>query len=131
MSIADARAGLAEAIADTGLRGYARWPATVQTPAGIVVLTDGTYAPTFDGGMDATFLVVIVTQLVSVEKAQDDADSYLEETGSSSVAAAIRADPTLGGRVDVADVIGFTRYTPEEVDGLDRIVPAIQVEVKW
>ena len=135
MGIAAAREGLAAVCATiSGLHAYEVWPATPVVPAAIVVLTDWQYGPTFDGGLDATFLIVLLVQIGNVEQAQHVADEYLEATGSKSIAAAIRADPGLSAgssaRVQVADVIGGTRYAPQDVGDVPFILPAIEVQVK-
>lgn len=131
MGFAEARAGLVEVCQTiSGLHAYDVWPATLTPPAAVVVLSDWQYAPSFDGGLDATFLVVIAIQLGSFAEAQRVTDAYLEPTGAQSIPAAIRADPTLGGRVQVADVIGGTRYDAGDVNEIPYALPAIQVEVK-
>jgi hypothetical protein len=132
VSIAAARQGFVDVLSTiAGLHVYDVWPANLQTPAAVVVLSDWSYGTTYEGAMDATFLIVVIVPIGSVEKSQHDADAYLEISGADSIAAALRADPTLGGAVHVADVVGGTRYGPEDIQGVDLIAPAIQVEVKW
>lgn len=104
-TIAQIRAGLSTRLATiANLRtsdlvlGSPNPPQTMIGPPTIL------YDETLGGSATYTFPIVLVVARASDRAGQIAMDSYLEPSGTSSVAAAIHADPTLGGIVNSTKV---------------------------
>lgn len=77
-------------------------PGQITTPAAVVGLPEQiNYLDTFtDTNVELQFAVYVLTSTAIDFAGQKLLAGYLDKTGSSSVLAAINADPTLGGLVD-------------------------------
>ena len=64
-----------------------------------------------------------------LRQAQDVMDGLINRTGSASVAAAIAADPTLGGAAQTAIARAFTVYSLSELNKVPTLMAMIPVEV--
>ena len=111
----DAIAATLVPIPDTQISAYAL---TNPTPPTLQVLAGETpYDETFGRGMDMhNFKIQAIAGLTSDIGAQKLHGRYVDATGTHSVRAAIAADPTLGGVVKHAQVIGAgeeVTYAPE------------------
>jgi hypothetical protein len=93
------------------LQGYDRVVPTIQVPAVMAFPPDRvSYGETFDG--DGTMLFVL---RLFVQRAQDGSDQqklngYISRDGPSSVVAAIRDNPRLGGVVADVHVVEAANY---------------------
>lgn len=119
MSLADIRAGLATALEDAGLglRVFAYEPFQVPWPAAVIGWPQR-YVPhdTF-GETEAMVIPVRIEVAVKSDRAATDAlNDFLELSGSSSVVAAIEADPTLGGACSSAWVSEWTSFVSSVVE---------------
>lgn len=61
--------------------------------------------------------------------AQDVMDGLINHTGAASVAAAISADPTLGGVAQTAIARAFTMYALSELNKVPTLMAMIPIEV--
>ena len=125
------RAGLAARLATiSGLNTHYVWPSTVTPPAAIILPRSGQYNLTI-GGNDTlwSFDITIVVKLGQFEAGQDALDAYLDSSGASSVAAAIRADPTLGGVADDVMRVEFVEYADRPMKGVNYMTAIIGVDV--
>jgi len=87
-------------------------PTSINPPAAVVMLAPGQFL-TYDSSSDSDDLDFVVRLLVSradEPSGQDTLDAYLARTGTSSIRAAVAADPTLGGIVADTEVPGATDY---------------------
>jgi hypothetical protein len=109
------RQGIATRLATIDeLNVYAFIPDTIVTPAAIVAPGDETFIQwdtSMSGGSDDyTFRVTLLLPKGSDEDGQAKLDAYLEESGASSVKAAIEGDETLGGIADWLHVTEARNY---------------------
>lgn len=112
------RTGLAARFATiaTFRHAYDVWPDQVNTPCAIVMPAQSSPAAwreALGGAPSFTFEVTILMCPWAdrgLPRAQRALDEVLDDTGASSVHAAIRSDRTLGGTVHTCDVAGFTEY---------------------
>jgi hypothetical protein len=103
-SIKEIRAALAAqvlpALTAAGVpRCEPRWPGQLNAPTGVVRRTSTSIATaTMSGQSQSTFVVSVYIAFSDVS-GQDLLDAAAEMSGPTSVVAAVRADPTLGGVV--------------------------------
>jgi hypothetical protein len=134
-TIAQLRTGLAARLATiSGLRTSAYIPPNPQTPSAHVVPTRIAYDETFDGDYRLyadVWLYLSPTQGADLEGAQEEMDAYMLPVGSKSLAAAINADPTLGGVAEHTVVRGWAGYLSRLQDeaGRQLVGSSMQVEV--
>ena len=131
-TIAQIRTGIATRLATiTGLNASATVPDTVNTPAAVV------YGPEIDfdstmarGSDDYRFWVILLVSRVNEQAGQEQLDSYLAPSGSTSVKAAVEgAGGNLGGVVDFVRVKGVREYGDQEANGVPYFGAAIEIEV--
>lgn len=108
----------------TGLRAVANRNAQVNPPAAIVMPVTGSfirYGTSFDGSADISLRVILLVSEADSASGQDNLDAYLATSGSSSIYAAVQADPTLGGVVQYAAVVEATAYGLMNWAGVDYL----------
>ena len=98
-SLTTLRSGLATRLATiSGLRSSATIPDNPQPPVAVVIPARITYDQAFGRGSDEyEFTITLIVGRVVDRTSQTNLDAYCASSGSSSVKAAIEADPTLGG----------------------------------
>lgn len=99
MSIDAIRSGLATNLATiSGLRTAAEIPDNPSPPIAVVQLRQIQYDEAFQRGLAVyTFVVTVIVGRSAEREAQRRLNDYSDNTGSSSVKAAIESDKTLGG----------------------------------
>ena len=99
MTIDGLRDGIATNLATiSGLRTAAEIPDNPSPPIGIVQLRTVEYDQAFQRGMAVyTFLVTVIVGRSAEREAQRRLNDYCDNSGASSVKAAIESDKTLGG----------------------------------
>jgi hypothetical protein len=116
----------------TDVRCYAEDPGNPQPPAvwayGPIEGTN--YDQSFDGLTRYFLTLVVGLSSADVTRAQDAMNAYLSPTGSRSLRSALAADPSLGGVVDTARVIGVEE-SPRLADaaGSGLLRASVRVEV--
>jgi len=104
-SIAQIRLGLQDALGRVdGLRVSATILSSPSPPQAMIGWPTVTFDETFRGEATYTFPVLLVVSRATDDRGQQQLDTYLEPSGTTSVAAAIHSDPTLGAIVDSAKV---------------------------
>lgn len=98
----------------SGLKVYAFAPASISVPCAAITYGNGeflTYRTSTDGhDMDLTITVFVQGGQRDEQTTAEALDAYLADAGSSSIYAAVEADPTLGGVVDSCSVMGASDY---------------------
>lgn len=118
MNIHTVRSNLAGTVATIdGLRASAFIQPKIVPPMALISPGGGRYDDTFAGSMTAEFGVLVLVSRADDRSAQARLDDYITPTGTYSVKAAIDADPTLGGSVGTASVIGWSDPAEFEVGG--------------
>jgi hypothetical protein len=87
-----------------GLRTYDHMPGQVNPPAAVVRRRSTTYGTSLGGPDFGTDDHTLAVTLFVGQEQWEVLDGLLAPAGSSSVRAAVEADPTLGGVVDGAQV---------------------------
>ena len=82
----------------SGLRAYDVWPATINPPVAIVRPLSGTYHEDQDGSVMYQFEIMLLLQLGNLTVAQEQLDAYIATEGTTSILAALEADPDTGRR---------------------------------
>ena len=113
----------------SGLNAYDVWPDSIQTPAACVLPARGNYHDTFDGRSAFNFDIMVVVQAADLKWAQDALDGYLDFSGSSSIAAAIEGDKTLGGSAEGALITGWRDYGDILINGVGYFGAILDCEV--
>jgi uncharacterized membrane protein len=126
-SVTELKKGLAarlETIA--GLRVHTTPPGAITPPAAVIRRAQTRYDATMARGSDDHgFVVTVFVPLVSDAHAQPALDAYLAPSGTSSIKAAIEADPSLGG------VAHFARVVSAEEDRTIEYGGVVYVAVDW
>ncbi len=114
-----------------GLRAHATWPDQITCPAAIVRPSGMDYHESLSGKCALTFDVLLLAAPIQpgLDRAQKALDGYLDDSGPTSVKAAIEADGTLGGVADDLVVTGWRDYGSLEVNGTDYLGVRIEVQV--
>lgn len=102
------RQGLATALDTiTGLRSFDYVPDGISPPAAVVEPIEVTYheANVSTGLNYYRAYVLVIVGRMSDRSSQDRIDAYLDNTGASSIRAAIEADRTLGGACQTLQVV--------------------------
>ena len=92
---------------------YDRWPEQINTPCAIVMPRRSAWREALAGAPSFEFEVTLLAAPWGdrgLPRAQTLLDTFLDDTGSDSVHAALRADVTLGGTVHTSDLAGFEEY---------------------
>jgi len=128
------RTGLAARFASLpGIRNsYPRWPGQITVPCAITMPMSSVWREALGGAPMFTFevtLLIAAWQAKGLERAQEQLDAYLDDTGADSVHAALRGDVTLGGAAHTSDLAGFTDYGSLEVNGAEYLGCKLLVNV--
>ena len=118
----------------SGLRNYTNVPEQLQFPATFVVPRTWEYhqAMGSPGYGRVEFEVTILAAPLnrsSYSRAQDALDTYLDDTGASSIKAAIEGDLTLGGTVTTLIVQRVRDYGAVEFADVTYVGAIVDVEV--
>ena len=99
MNITDIRDGLeANLETITGLRGYSEIPENPSIPAAIVNLDSVNYHQAFKNGLiELNFTITVIVGRFSARSSQQKLNDFADNSGDSSIRAAIESDRTLGG----------------------------------
>ena len=119
MSLVGIRDAIKTALATiTGLRTYDTAPESIgELPAAYIVPLGGSYDYDVGGNMEHHFEVVLLVQRGgSLSEAQDSLDAYLNESGSTSIKAAIDA-ASLSTHGDAIRCEGYRDYGGLEYAG--------------
>jgi hypothetical protein len=104
----------------------------INPPMGVVMPAGGTfirYSETFDGETGYTLRLIIAVAEGDSVGGQDLIDAYLAVTGTSSIWAAVQADPTLSGQVSFAAVTEAAAYGLINLNGVDYMSAQLIVTV--
>lgn len=115
------------------LRTYATVPGTISTPAAIVS-PDPSELADYEQAQSSDLVlwyvrVVLLAGMVNLATAQNTMDDLLSTTSDTSVVAAVRSDPTLGGLVEWAEVKTAQRYGTLSYSGVDYLGVELSVEI--
>jgi hypothetical protein len=135
-SLTAIRTALAATVANvTGLRTSAIYTGQINPPMAVVVPQPGqdlTFA-TIDGAVDYNLLVALMVSYTEDASSQALLDSYIDAGSqvsvNTSVLAAIRANPTLGGLADFAVVNAVLGYGLRDWGGQQYLRADIMVQV--
>lgn len=125
------RQGLATALDTiTGLRSFDYVPDGISPPAAVVEPLEVTYhEANISTGLNyyRAYILVIVGRM-SDRSSQDRIDAYLNNTGASSIRAAIESDRTLGGACSTLQVV---EALPRSVvvSGIDMAAYRFEVDI--
>lgn len=108
---------------------YARPPGSIVVPSGVVRRRSTQYDVSFDGLVDTNWGVTAFVSFANTDVATEDLDRYLSPTGDYSIAAAVAADPTLGGAVDYAHVTGAEGEKVTNYAGTDYLSVEFVIEI--
>jgi hypothetical protein len=99
LNITDIRDGLeANLETITGLRGYSEIPDNPSIPAAIVNLDSVNYHQAFKNGLiELNFTITVIVGRFSARSSQQKLNDFADNSGDSSIRAAIESDRTLGG----------------------------------
>lgn len=124
------RTALATRIATvSGLTAHAHWPGSLNPPCAIVARRETRLKPAFDVTLDLTLAVKVFVAFAEVSTAQTGLDDYLDATGSTSIIAAIDADPTLSGAVAWVRVVNVEEEQIVNYAGTDYLSADLILEV--
>jgi hypothetical protein len=115
------------------LRVSEKVPPQVNPPAAIIAPNTSDLAD-YEQAMSSDLVlwylrVVLIVSRASDMNAQDIMDGYLSTTGDTSIPAAIRSDPTLGGAAEWAEVKNAQRYGNMNYNGVDFLGCELVIEV--
>ncbi len=94
MDLSTVRTGIQSKLSTiTGLKAYATWPDQLAAPCAIVKPSSCEMDSDFDGDNDLLFEVLVLAAPIQngMVRGQDVLDAYLDDSGASSVKAAIEA----------------------------------------
>jgi len=111
--------GLATRLATTGLKAYPNAPGQVVPPAVIVIPNRPaiTYGVTMDGETDVFLLAIVLLSAANDNTGQVPLNAAVSSSGTASIAAAVQAEPSLGGAVEYALVTQVATYGIVEYAG--------------
>ena len=113
-----------------GLRASATETERPNLPAAYPRLVSWVYSTVFEGQADWVFDVwVIVGIEPDLSRAQSMLNAYLAPSGRRSVKCAIEDDPSLGGCVAFARVVGGGDYGRVDLGGIACLGASVRVEV--
>lgn len=119
----------------TGMRALAEAKDQISPPVAVILPGQPfvVYGQTLDGAFTVNLRVLIaISDAPPDEKVQRALDAYLGQGAgvtASSIAAAIRQDPTLGGVVHFAEVISVGGYNRLEYAGVMYFGARIEIEI--
>lgn len=114
-TVTQAREALADALAAVeGLREvYPRAVTTANAPCAFVEVGEGaflTFKASLDGARDLGLVITLIVGRGQDRSSSELLDSFLADSGPTSIYAAVEADPTLGGVVESAAVMSASNY---------------------
>lgn len=117
----------------TGLSVYDTIPGLVTTPAAIVAPNPAELAD-YEQVMSSDLVlwyirVVLLVSMVNLVSAQNAMDDLLSTTSDTSITAGFRADPTLGGQVEWAEVKTAQRYGTVTYNSVEYLGCELSIEV--
>ena len=115
----------------SGLRAHHTFR-DVTPPAAIVMPVQGTfmsYGITMDGQVNWLLRIILLASIGDTKAGQTTMDAMLATTGSTSIYAAIMADPSLGGVVSFCEPVEATGYGLMNVDGVDYLACSLTVQI--
>lgn len=126
-----------QALADTlatidGLNTYAFWAGTIVEPAAVVVPASGPfidYRVDLSGSVDMQLVIGLFVNGAPPQTGAERLNAFLADAGASSVYAAVRADPTLGGVVSDAAVQLAQDYGTRDYAGTPYLGCDLAVQV--
>lgn len=125
------RAGLATRLATTGLRAFATAPGQIVPPAAVIIPNRPAviFGVTMDGETTINLLAIVLLSAANDASGQDLLDDYVASSGALSVAAAVQADPSLGGTCEFAVVTQVATYGVINYAGQDYMGASFTVQV--
>lgn len=122
---------LATLTAATGLHPHAVWPDQINCPAAIVRVPAMAYHQTMGSDNRVTAEVLILAAPIGpgLARAEAKLDAYLDDTGASSIKAAIEGDKTLAGTADTVYVHGWRGRGSLEVNGVQYLGARVDLEI--
>lgn len=114
----------------SGLTAHSTVPGSIFPPAAIVRRRQTSFDSTMARGSDDyQFTVTLLVSQGSWTHGQDNLDTYLASSGSSSIKAAIEGDVSLGGVVDFARVSSAGEDGLMTYNGTEYVAVDFTVEV--
>lgn len=125
------RAALAAAVeAGTGLKCHPRFPGVISPPCAVVIRKATAYdVSMLDVPMSATLGLRLFLHYPTGVASMDLLDDYLSPTGVRSIRAAIEANPTLNGTVQLVQMTEAGEESVVEVQEVQYISTDITIEV--
>lgn len=121
-TVSQIRTGLVTALSTiSGLNTYSAEPGQITPPAAIVITPSIEYHRSFNSTSalkSYTFRIYVLVAQGLLDEAAHTLDTFADPGSSTSVRAAIEADPTLGGVADSLIVESFRPLNSEEVASL-------------
>lgn len=123
------RVALAARLTATGLRTHATAPGQINPPT-VVILPNRPaiqFGITMDGETQVNLLAIVLLSAANDMTGQDLLDDYVSSSGAKSIAAAIQADPTLGGVVEFTvplqvSTYGLVEYAGQQYMGCSFVI---------
>jgi hypothetical protein len=118
----------------SGLRAHATHPDTINAPAAVVRPDRRDFSLSMGSAPGAANSIAFVVTLYAasaengLERGQAALDAYLDDSGSSSIKAAIEGDRTLGGTVTTCRVVRWYDYDTYEAGGIEYVACRFEVE---
>lgn len=105
-------AAASQLAAQTGITAYGYAPGQPNPPMIIVIPGNPviTYGVTLDGEVNMNLRIVALASAANDDTGQLAVNGYIATSGTTSVPAAMLADPTLGATVEFAEVTTVTQY---------------------
>lgn len=131
-TIAAIRDGLKNRLATIGspFQAYDTIPLSVNAPCAVVQFNSIQFDETMGRGSDKLFFNILVfVEWTDPDASQNDLDSYLNLSGSTSIKAAVEGDSSLGGIVSYAVVTAAHDYGVIAVNTIDYLTVVFDVEV--
>lgn len=101
-SLSDIRTALANQLATiSGLRTSAQYVSQINPPMAVILPASGVNVQprTLDGSEDYQLIIHLLVAYTEDSSSQALLDGYLDPSGATSIQAALRANPSLGGKV--------------------------------
>lgn len=113
-------------------RSHDVWPDQIHVPCALVKPLAMGHKEAMGGKRVRTFEIILLADSLeaghSITRAQDALDAYLDDTGASSVIAALEGDKTLGGIVTTLDV-SWDEYGAKEINQIEYLGVNFEVRI--
>lgn len=116
----------------TSLHVYDTWPNAIpQTPAVVIMPSSMSTRQSMGGRRVLTFEVILIGGPATRDpkRVQDILDTYIDESGSSSIIAKLEADVTLGATVSSVEASWRDYAEIQRIDGIDHMTVTFDVTV--